>query len=90
MYERRYPLVPTYHGDLYHAHFLGKVVITEVYDVLPINSCGKEAWAKHDGFDSFTDADEWFEAKYGEVWMCKYWTVIRWDGWLERYFEPEI
>ena len=69
------------------AHSLGKVVITDIYDVLPINSCGKEGWAKLDGFDNFAAADKWFEDKYGEDWMCQYWTVIRWDGWLERYFE---
>jgi len=73
--------------SLYHAHFLGKVEITEVYDVLPTNSCGKEAWATHDGFTDFTAADEWFESRYGEDWMARYWTVIRWDGWKERYFE---
>ena len=86
---KAYPGIPDRDYMMYYAHFLGKVEITEVYDVLPINSCGKEAWAKHDGFDDFTTADKWFADRYGEKWMSQYWTVIRWHGWTERYFEPK-
>lgn len=87
----KYPPLPfTNPIRQYPAHLLGKVKITEVFDVLPVNSCNRSAWAKHDGFDNFTCADTWFEKRYGENWMSKTWTVIRWDGWQERYFEPTV
>ena len=80
----------------YYAHFLGKVKITEVYDICPIEMSNREleAWAKADGFEGsanlgFTPlelADTWFRSRYGDDWMDRTWTVIRWDGWLERYF----
>lgn len=74
----------------YHAHFIGKVKITEVYDMLPLRcTCGEEVWAKKDGFAGYGDASAWFESRYGEGWVDRWWTVIRWDGWMERYFKPK-
>ena len=80
-------------------HFLGKVKITEVYNIQPREMTGEEleAWAWADGFYDraqlgFTEmelADTWFRAHYGDGWMLRTWTVIRWAGWIERYFEPE-
>lgn len=82
---KRYGVMPSF-----YAHFLGKVQITEVYDILPLQcTCGEEAWAKRDGFAGYADASAWFESKYGEGWVGKWWTVIRWDGWAERYFDPK-
>ncbi len=94
-----------YSLDLYHAHFLGKVMITEVYDLIPIEMIGDElkAWAVADGFKDFhptyrlhtkgihedDGANMWFQRRYGEAWMHQRWTVIRWQGWQERYFEPD-
>ena len=83
----------------YYAHFLGKVKIAEVYDIHP-RKMSKEhlqAWAKADGFEDsanlgFTPlelADTWFRSRYGDDWMDRTWYVIRWDEWLERYFEPD-
>jgi len=74
---------------MHYAHFLGKVIITEVCDRLPLRNSHRNAWAKADGFTNFTEADTWFTKRYGEGWVDSWWTVIRWDGWLERYFEPE-
>jgi len=99
MYERGYPWIPEFHEAIYHAHFLGKVEITEVYDIYP-REMSKEylrAWAKADGFEDsanlgFTPlelADTWFRSRYGDDWMDRTWYVIRWDEWLERYFEPK-
>jgi hypothetical protein len=86
----------------YHAHFLGKVKITEVYDIHPSEMSGEEleAWAWADGFSNFDpititpesvaqSANWWFSHRYGNDWMQQTWTVIRWHGWVERYFEPE-
>lgn len=73
---------------LFHAHFLGKVEIIEVCPMLPLKNSSRSAWAKADGFDNFTSADTWFTKKYGEEWVDRWWTVIRWNGWQERYFEP--
>jgi hypothetical protein len=85
-----YPAVPfTNPIRQYPAHFLGRVGITEVYDMLPLKNSSRSAWAKADGFDNFTAADTWFTSRYGDDWMNRWWTVIRWDGWMERYFEPE-
>jgi len=72
----------------YPAHFVGKVQITEVYDISPCMMSGEdlEAWALADGFDSFEDAKCWFEIRYGARWMHKTWTVLSWHGWQERYF----
>lgn len=70
-----------------YAHFLGKVIITEVYDHVPNCNSTLCAWAKADGFDDFAAADTWFTQQYGDDWMQRPWTVIRWGGWTERYFE---
>jgi len=99
MREREYPRVRKLPEGMYHAHFLGKVEIAEVYDIHPCEM-GKEylrAWAKADGFEDsanlgFTPlelADTWFRSRYGDDWLDRTWTVIRWEGWLERYFEPK-
>ena len=88
---RGYPNVPLMLDDagFYHAHLLGKVEIAEVYDILPIQcTCGENTWAKRDGFTGDHDAFVWFENRYGEGWVKRWWTVIRWGGWMERYFEP--
>ena len=81
---------------VYYAHFLGKVEIAEVYDIRPREMSKEDlrAWAKADGFEDsanlgFTPlelADTWFRSRYGDDWMARTWTVIRWDRWLERYF----
>jgi len=79
----------------YYAHFLGKVEISEVYSIRPSKMRGAELeiwammWSYADGFDSFLDANEWFKKNYGDDWMDRTWYVIRWDGWLERYFEAK-
>ena len=87
--NRGYLSIPAFHKKEAHAHLLGKVKITEVYDILPLQcTCGEETWAKRDGFRGYDDADAWFENRYGEGWVKRWWTVIRWDGWWERYFEP--
>ena len=83
-------------------HFLGKVEIAEVYDIQPCEMSGEdlEAWAWADGFGNFDpvtitpelvdqSANWWFSERYGNDWMHRWWTVIRWHGWLELYFEPE-
>lgn len=77
---------------MHYAHFLGKVKITEVYVMRhPIGRfpIGLEEWALKDGFDTYLQADDWFTKRYGDHWLYQNWTVIQWDGWLERYFEPE-
>ena len=45
----------------YYAHLLGKVKITEVYDIYPIEMSEAELtlWAMADGFDSFASARCW-------------------------------
>lgn len=76
----------------YYAHFIGKVEIVEVYKIKPSEMSGKEveAWAIADGFKDFYHADMWFLRQYDGRWVDKSWTVSRWVGWLERYFEPEV
>ena len=98
----KYPPLPfTNPIRQYPAHLLGKVKITEVYDIHPCGMTDGElkAWAVADGFtDSanlgFTEvelADMWFRAHHrDDGWRRRTWTVIRWDGWQERYFEPKV
>lgn len=79
---------------VYYAHILGKVRICEVSEILPCRMCRMpdndlEAWAYRDGFRNLTDADVWFTDHYGEYWIDLKWTVIRWNGWVERYFKPD-
>lgn len=89
MCERSYP--KAFGQVSYPAHFLGKVVITEVRDIRPCELSKTELveWAWDDGFDTFSDANTWFTDKYGDEWMFRAWTVIRWGGWAERYFEAK-
>ena len=92
MFREGYPFVKTdRYEEGHHAHFLGKVEITEVYDIKPSVLAGAEleAWARLDGFDNFASARCWFEIRNGARWMQQMWTVIRWNGWQERYFKPE-
>jgi len=74
----------------YNAHFLGRVRITEVYDIRPCEMTEAElnAWAVEDGFKDFASARCWFEIRYGARWMYQCWTIIRWTGWTEWYFKP--
>lgn len=77
---------------MHYAHFLGKVRITEVYDLYPYDAPLDSVlvdWAHADGFDTVENADVWFMKRYGEEWDLMHWTVIRWTGWIVRYFEPE-
>lgn len=105
--DKNYPLLPFYNPISkyvlqYYAHFLGKVRIIDVYDIIPIEMTGEEleAWALSDGFGSFDppaiipdlvhqSANWWFSDRYGNDWMHRTWTVERWHGWAERFFEPE-
>jgi len=92
MAEREYPMIPEFHTARYYAHLLGKVEITDVYDIHPdstMNINDLYTWARDDGFDGYRSARCWFEIHYGARWMHQTWTVIKWDGWAERYFEPE-
>lgn len=84
----RYPF-PSINPLMHYAHFLGKVEITEVYDMCPCDNSARSAWAKADGFTNFGCADTWFTERYGHEWYQQTWTVIKWNGWAERYFEPK-
>lgn len=100
--QRKYPPVPLLHQpQQYPAHFLGKVRITAVYEIHPceMSKSDLQDWARADGFKDFhptvippdrlyDGANMWFQRRYGEDWMRQAWTVIRWNGWIERYFEP--
>lgn len=87
---------------VYYAHILGKVEITGVDDIRPCEMRGEDlkAWAQADGFKDFHPtvippdrlyygANMWFQQRYGGDWMERTWTVIRWNGWTGRYFEPK-
>jgi len=99
MREREYPRVRKLPEGTYYAHFLGKVKIIDVHSMIPSEMSWEdlEAWAWADGFDGFSrvdpfgdehkiNANEWFTKQYGDNWMDRTWYVIRWGGWLERYF----
>ena len=94
--KMNYPPISFADPTRYYAHCLGKVNITEVYDIHPCEMSGDELqdWAVKDGFKDFInadfeDADTWFRRQYGYDWMQQMWTVIKWNGWIERYFSPE-
>jgi len=99
MREREYPRVKKLPEGMYHAHFIGKVKIVEVWDIRPIEMSDREleVWALDDGFEDLSDlgftpieiADTWFRSRYGNDWMDRTWYVNRWDGWLERYFDAD-
>ena len=101
MEGRKYPMIPEFHKAMYHAHLLGKVQIMEVYDIHPCEMTDGElkAWAIADGFTDSANlgltetelADMWFRAHHrDDGWRRRTWTVIRWGGWTERYFEPKV
>ena len=90
--KMNYPPISFADPTRYYAHCLGKVNITEVYDIHPCEMSldALTSWALNDGFGGgLTDADIWFTKQYGNKWDLRYWTVIKWDYWIERYFEPE-
>ena len=93
MFRDGYPFVKTdRYTEGHHAHFLGKVEIGYVSVILPcrMQDYALAAWAYRDGFMNFVDADVWFTDHYDECWIDRKWAVVGWDGWLERYFEPEV
>ena len=84
------PIGQSYDLPYYYAHFLGKVEITEVYDIHPCEMSEDEliAWAQADGFKHFhptvvppdrlyDGANMWFQRRYGNDWMQRWWTVER-------------
>ena len=83
----RYPF-PSTNPPMHHAHFLGKVKILVVLDIHPCEMHIEtlETWAQDDGFPNFRYANEWFTEKYDDDWMQQTWTMIKWNGWLEKYF----
>jgi len=86
---RSYPLIrPDIMRGEGHAHFIGKVKITDVFGIHPCWMSIEELdmWAWQDGFRNFIDADKWFTKNYGDDWMNRTWYVILWNEWLERYF----
>lgn len=87
----KYPVIPNrvYINPEYYAHFLGTVEISEVYDIIPNCMDGENSWARDDGFFNVEAANNWFTEQYGTEWRHQTWTVIKWDGWLDRYFGPE-
>lgn len=94
LYPTDCPVVEMAYDDMpfYYAHFLGKVEIIKSYEIQPnkISDEELEAWAKADGFKNFAYADMWFMSQYDGRWMELTWTVSRWVGWSERYFEPMV
>ncbi len=86
-----FPYPPEFCTNKTYAHFLGKLRICEVSEIFPCRMPDNdlEAWAYRDGFRNLTDADVWFTDHYGEYWIDLKWTVIRWNGWAERYFKPD-
>lgn len=90
VHDRGYPFIPEFHKAIYHAHFLGKVVLTEVYDTCfcDFSHAELEAWALADGFPDTTSAEAWFLDQYGCDYPNDLYTVTRWHGWKERYFQP--
>lgn len=95
-YPANCPIVEYHKDELpsYYAHFLGKVEIVDVQRFMPSEHWGDEGadivetWARKDGFKDFAAADEWFSNRY-EYWLDTEWTVIGWNSWIERYFEPK-
>lgn len=78
-----------YYPNHDYAHFLGKAEITEVYDITPRCMDGENSWARADGFSNIEAANDWFTERYGNGWVDMHWTVIKWGGWIERYFKPD-
>lgn len=94
LYPATCPVVNKDHvNDLpsYYTHFIGKIEIVEIQNICPyeMSHSDLERWARADGFDNFAEAYKWFLIRYGDKWMDLTWTVIGWDGWIERYFESK-
>lgn len=88
--KKNYPPLPLAPTRWYPAHFLGRFSIKEIYELRPLEQSHEELeeWAILDGFECFHDADVWFVEHHGADWMDFPYTVIRWDGLFDRYFEP--
>lgn len=90
--KKNYPPVPPMPGMLYPAHFLGRFSVKEIYELHPLKQSPEELefWAELDGFYNFHRADRWFSAHHSADWMDFDYTVIRWDGLFDRYFDPLV
>lgn len=90
VHDRGYPFIPEFHKAVYHAHFLGKVEITEVHDIhfCDFTPAELEVWALADGFPDTTSAETWFLNQHGCDYSDDPYTVIKWLDWRERYFQP--
>lgn len=88
--KKNYPPVPIAPPRWYPAHFIGRFSVREVYDLRMFAQSPEELeeWAVLDGFEDFYEADTWFINHHGADWMDSTYTVIRWDGLFDRYFEP--
>ncbi len=73
-----------------HRNFFGTATVTSVETIRPdeMDAEAREAWAKADGFDSWTKAALWFGAEYGkkfENWRAVPWVVIKFaPDWLKE------
>jgi len=73
-----------------HTNFFGTARVTSVETILPdqMTDVDREAWAKADGFESWTKAALWFGAEYGkkfENWRQVPWLVIKFEpDWLKE------
>jgi len=73
---------------MYYAHYLGKIVVSDIFEIVPSSMSGEalEAWAWADNFKDFDAADAWFTDRYDAAWVDRVWTVQQWHGWIEQYF----
>lgn len=88
VYDRGYPFIPEFHKAIYHAHFLGTVILTDVHDIYfcDFSHAELEAWALADGFKDTASAEAWFLNQYGCDYPADIYTVMQWHGWQQRYF----
>lgn len=72
--------------QLWYNYFgTAKVTKIEDFDPLLLSPAAIDAWAIADGFESFSEADEWFTRVHGKDWVYQSWSLIFFDGdWLKE------
>lgn len=65
-----------------HTNYFGTAAVIKVEDFDPhsLSLNALEEWAQADGFQNYTEANEWFTKVHGKDWIYQPWVIIYFKG----------